>query len=87
MKTNNNKAYIFGQRKAGVEEIVLSQEELDEIKKIVKSIRGVPIDTLKPACSRCINLAECLADVTDPNIVVKCIWYGWLLKNKEDLGG
>nr|DAJ59257.1 MAG TPA: hypothetical protein [Caudoviricetes sp.] len=87
MKTNNNKAYIFGQRKAGAEEIVLSQEELDEIKKIVKSIRGVPIDTLKPACSRCINLAECLANVTDPNIVVKCIWYGWLLKNKENLGG
>ena len=86
MKTNN-KAYIFGQRKAGAEEIVLSQEELDEIKKIVKSIRDVPIDTLKPACSRCINLAECLANVTDPDIAVKCIWYGWLLKSKEDLGG
>lgn len=51
-------AYIFGRRKAGVKENVLSQERLEQIKQIAKSIRSVPADTLKPVCPQCINLSK-----------------------------
>lgn len=80
-------AYIFGRRKAGAKENVLSQERLEQIKQNVKFIRSVPADTLKPACPQCINLAECLALATDPSVCVKCIWYGWLLDHSETLKG
>ena len=83
----NNHAYIFGQRKAGAKENVLSQERLDPIKQIAKSIRSVPADILKPECPQCINLAECLAHAIEPSVYVKCIWYGWLLDHQETLKG
>lgn len=79
--------YIFGQRKAGAKENVLSQERLEQIKQNVKFIRSVPADTLKPACPQCVNLVECLAFATDPSVCVKCIWYGWLLDHQETLKG
>lgn len=79
--------YIFGQRKTGAKENVLSQERLEQIKQIAKSIRSVPADTLKPACPQCINLAECLAHAIEPGVYVKCIWYGWLLDHQETLKG
>lgn len=80
-------AYIFGQCKAGAKENVLSQERLEQMKQIAKSIRSVPADTLKPACPQCINLAECLALAIEPSVYVKCIWYGWLLDHQETLRG
>lgn len=43
-------AYIFGQRKAGAKENVLSQERLEQIKQNAKFIRSAPADTLKPEC-------------------------------------
>lgn len=83
----NNNAYVFGQRKEGAKENVLSRERLEQIKQNVKFIRSVPADTLKPACPQCINLVECLALATDPSVCVKCIWYGWLLDHQETLKG
>lgn len=80
-------AYIFGQRKAGAKENVLSQERLEQIKQNAKFIRSAPADTLKPACPQCINLAECLTLATEPSVCVKCIWYGWLLDHQETLKG
>ena len=80
-------AYIFGQRKAGAKENVLSQERLEQIKQNVKFIRSVPADTLKPECLRCINLTECLAHAIEPSVYVKCPWYGWLLDHQETSKG
>lgn len=82
-------AYIFGQRKAGAKENVLSQERLEQIKQNVKFIRSVPVDTLKPECLQCINLTECLAHAIaiEPSVYVKCPWYGWLLDHQETLKG
>lgn len=79
--------YIFGQCKAGAKENVLSQERLEQIKQIAKSIRSAPIETLKPECPQCINLAKCLAHAIEPSVYVKCIWYGWLLDHQETLKG
>lgn len=80
-------AYIFGQRKAGAKENVLSQERLEQIEQIAKSIQSAPADTLKPACPQCINLAQCLTHAIEPIVYVKCIWYGWLLDHQETLKG
>lgn len=46
----NNNAYIFGQRKEGAKENVLSQERLERIKQNAKFIRSAQADTLKPEC-------------------------------------
>lgn len=35
----NNNAYVFGQRKAGAKENVLSQERLEQIKQNVNSLK------------------------------------------------
>lgn len=80
-------AYIFGQRKAGAKENVLSQERLEQIKQIAKFIQSAPADTLKPERPQCINLAECLAHAIEPSVYAKCIWYGWLLDHQETLKG
>ena len=61
----NNNAYVFGQRKEGAKENVLSRERLEQIKQNAKFIRSAPVDTLKPACPQCINLLECLAHAKD----------------------
>lgn len=76
-------AYIFGQRKAGAKENVLSRERLEQIKQNAKFIQSAPVDTLKPECPQCIHLAECLAHVIEPSVYVKCIWYGWLWSIKK----
>lgn len=83
----NNNAYVFGQRKEGAKENVLSRERLEQIKQNAKFIRSAPVDTLKPACPQCINLLECLAHAIEPSVFVKCIWYGWLLDHQETLKG
>lgn len=83
----NNNAYVFGQRKEGAKENVLSRERLAQIKQNAKFIRSAPVDTLKPACPQCINLLECLAHAIEPSVFVKCIWYGWLLDHQETLKG
>ena len=80
-------AYIFGQRKAGAKENVLSQERLEQIKQNVKLVRSVSADMLKPACPQCINLTDCLAHAIEPNVYIKCIWYDWLLDHQETLKG
>ena len=46
----NNNAYVFGQRKEGAKENVLSRERLEQIKQNAKFIRSAPADTLKPEC-------------------------------------
>ena len=83
----NNNAYVFGQRKEGAKENVLSQERLEQIKQNAKFIQSASVDTLKPACPQCINLLECLAHAIEPSVYVKCIWYGWLLDHQETLKG
>ena len=83
----NNHSYIFGQRKAGAKDNVLSQERLEQIKQNVKFIRSAPIETLKSECPQCINLDKCLAHAIEPSVYVKCIWYGWLLDHQETLKG
>lgn len=83
----NNNAYVFGQRKEGAKENVLSKERLEQIKQNAKFIRSAPADAPKPACPRCINLVECLAHAIEPSVYVKCIWYGWLLDHQEILKG
>lgn len=83
----NNNAYVFGQRKEGAKENVLSRERLEQIKQNAKFIQSAPVDTLKPECPQCINLAKCLAHAIEPSVYVKCIWYGWLLDHQETLKG
>ena len=75
-------AYIFGQRKAGAKENVLSQERLEQIKQNVKFIRSVPADTLKPECLQCINLTECLAHVIEPSVMLSVpgMVGSWIIK-------
>ena len=80
-------AYIFGQRKVGAKENMLSQERLEQTKRNAKFIQSVSTDTLKPACPQCINLTKCLAYAIEPSTYVKCLWYGWLLDHQEDLKG
>lgn len=87
MKTNNNKAYIFGQRKEGTKENVLSQERLDTIKQMMKGLRTASAETLQPACPKCTNLEKCLGNALNSDLAVKCVWYGWLLENKKSVGG
>lgn len=38
-------------------------------------------DELVPSCPNCTCLESCKEDLKNPDIVVKCLWYGWL-KNK-----
>lgn len=53
---------------------VMSKEEQDAREKLgAKSFDGII-----PSCPNCICLDNCKAAAKDPNMIVKCIWYGWL---------
>lgn len=51
-------------------------------------LKTASFEQIKPACSLCNNRSKCLMYVVNyPDIIVKCIWFGWIEKHYNELKG
>ena len=49
-------------------------------------LKTTPSEQIKPACPLCNNRSECQMYVVNyPDIMVKCIWFGWIEKHYNEL--
>lgn len=51
-------------------------------------LKTIPFEQIKPACPVCNNRSTCLMYVVNyPDIIVKCIWFGWIEEHHNELKG
>lgn len=51
-------------------------------------LKEIPFEQMKPACPACNNRNKCLRYVANyPDIIVKCIWFGWIEEHYNELKG
>lgn len=67
-----------------IDKLIKNMDDFREEQDIREKLDAKSFDELVPSCPNCTCLESRKENLKNPDIVVKCLWYGWLKSSVEE---